>query len=143
MDFYLDNNLNKKDFKSQLRVLGEGREVTKELTGYPYLDYSFNRNKLSFSFQSDKESTSIRVESLEFYECVQNEKTIFSFRESPAKAEYEIKFNTEEVRILFFNSFKEYLKLSLLIRKKFDGLPVQHIENGDRDEHTEAQGENY
>lgn len=116
MDFYLDNNLNKTDFKSQLTLIGIDKEVKKTLTGFPYLDYSFTRNKLSFFLISDKGSISLKLDDLEFYYSIQNEKTTFSFSESSDKDIYKLQFKTDEIRILFFNFFEEYKRLSLLIR---------------------------
>lgn len=138
MDFYLDNNLNKTDFKSQLKLIGIDKEVKKELSGYPYLDYSFTRNKLSFFFISDKGSVSLKLDGLEFYNSIQNEKTTFSFSETSHKDIYQLRFKTDEIRILFFNFFEEYKKLSLLIRNKLDGLSIQHIKDRDRNEHFKA-----
>lgn len=119
MNFYANNNLIKKEFKSFL-LDWKGEEQWKVRGyGYPYIEYDFRSNRLKFEFTEASSGNSILKLNLEYFSAEPNleRKTVILVYQNDF-FEISIVFQNIEICTKFLTILQNYINLSKVIRKQ-------------------------
>ena len=119
MNFYVRNNLIKKEFKSFL-LEWKGEEKWK-VRGYgqPYLEYDFKLNKLRFEFNEASSGANVVKVDLEYFTAEPNfdrKSVILVYKKG--LVEISMVFQSIDTCTKFYTILQEYIVLSELSRTK-------------------------
>lgn len=119
MNFYIRNNLIKKEFKSFL-LEWKGEENWK-VRGYgqPYIEYDFKLNKLKFEFNDSSSGSNVVKVDLEYFSVEPNyERKSVILVYKKGLVEISIVFQNIEICTKFYTILQDYIVLSKFIRAK-------------------------